>query len=189
MITVNDERVTTPQPYSLVLAGNIAAIRIRLRLKQRDLAERMRALGWSKWSKQSVSELEADKRAIRAEELLALSIALETTVRVLTTAPVGTTAVKLPEGQPVGAQRIVAPDGTFTWDGNRLKVSPSGRPSPATLDALIAEHRREAAEHLREAEELEAYRDYLARGAPGTAAGESAAEDIPVRRPGESPEG
>jgi transcriptional regulator with XRE-family HTH domain len=185
MITVNDERVTTPQPYKQVLAGNVAATRSRMRINQRDLAERMRELGWKKWSKQTVSELEAGNRAIRAEELLALSIALDTTVRALTTAPVGITAVLLPDGRAVGAQRIVTPDGTFSWDGNTLKVSPSARPSPANLDALLAEHRREAAEHLREAEELEVYREYLARGAPGLAAGEGEALDISVQQPGQ----
>jgi transcriptional regulator with XRE-family HTH domain len=179
---VNDDGVTTPQPYAAVLAGNIAAERIRLGLHQSDLAERMQALGWKSWYPQTVSETEAGARAgragraIRAAELLALSIALETTVKVLTTAPPGVTSVLLPSGQPAGATRLVEPDGTFMWDGNKLKVSPSARPSPAILDALISERRREATE-------LEAYRDYLRSGEPGIAAGESAAEDTSVTRP------
>lgn len=162
---------TTAQPYALVLAGNIAAARTRMRLRQSSLAVRMNALGW-KWHPQTVSELEAGRRAIRAEELLALSIALETTVSVLTTAPVGMTAVTLPDGKIVGAQRIVTPDGTFTWDGDRLKTVQAPQPGPL-IDALIAERRRDAAG-------LEALRDELRRQGGGEAGW---AEDIPVRRP------
>jgi transcriptional regulator with XRE-family HTH domain len=172
---VNDQGMITTQTYALVLAGNVAAARTRMRLRQSSLAARMRELGWA-WHPQTVSELEAGRRAIRAEELLALSIALETTVSVLTTAPVGMTAVTLPNGEVVGAQRIVTPDGTFTWDGDRLKVTPSAQPGPL-IDALIAERRRDAAG-------LEALRDELRRRGGGeSGTGDPDAEDIPVRRP------
>src|SRR5258708_26664158 len=99
----------------------------------------MNALGW-KWHPQTVSEIEAGRRAIRAEELLALSIALETTVPVLTAPPPGLAAVTLPGGEPVGAARLTSLDGTFTWDGDRPKITTEAAPGPL-IDALIAERR------------------------------------------------
>jgi transcriptional regulator with XRE-family HTH domain len=185
MTMTEDEHVSAPQPYGLVLAGNVAAARIRLRISQESLAERMRALGLGNWRKQTVSELEAGRRAIRADELLPLSIGLDTTAAVLTTLPVGMTAAALPNGQPVGAYRVITPDQTFAWDGNRLKVAPSTRPDPP-IDALIAERRREG--RALEAAALEAYRDRLHETLPEEPQEEdqqeSGAEDIPVRRPG-----
>lgn len=150
--------MSASQPYGQVLAGNVAAARVRLRISQELLAERMRDLGVGQWRKQTVSELEAGRRAIRADELLPLSIALDTTVPVLTTLPVGVAAVTLPNGVPVGANRVVSNDQTFAWDGNRLKVAPPTRADPL-IDALIAERRREG--KTQEAAALEAYRDQL----------------------------
>jgi hypothetical protein len=142
----------------------------------------MHVLGW-KWAKQTVSEIEAGRRAVRARELLGLALALDTTIVALTSAPVGMMAVVLPNGEPVGAYRITTPDGTFTWDGNRLKISPSARPGPL-IDAAITEKRREAAE-------LEAFRDHLRSGAPGEYApahpGDRGAANIRPYRTGEQP--
>jgi transcriptional regulator with XRE-family HTH domain len=146
-----------PQPYATVLAGNIAAQRTRMRLKQSDLAERMRQQGW-KWFPQTVSEVEAGRRAIRADELLGLAVALETTPPVLVTLPAGMAVVALPSGEPVGASRLITPDQSFVWDGNRLKTAPSTR-SDSLIEALIAERRREG--KTQEAVALEAYRDQL----------------------------
>jgi hypothetical protein len=158
MTMTEDEHVSAPQPYGLVLAGNVAAARTRLRINQGDLAGRMRQLGW-RWVKQTVSEVEAGRRAIRADELLGLALSLYTSIGVLTGAPPGVSAVGLPDGQPVGAQRVATVDGTFTWDGDQLKVTPSAEPGPL-IDALITERRREA-------EVLESYRDQLHRRTGG----------------------
>jgi transcriptional regulator with XRE-family HTH domain len=146
-----------PQPYAKVLAGNVAAQRTRMRLKQSDLAERMRQQGW-KWFPQTVSEMEAGRRAIRADELLGLSIALDTTPLVLVTLPIGMAATALPSGQPVDASRLINPDQMFTWDDNRLKPAASTRPDQL-IDAMIAQRRREG--QTQEAAALEAYRDQL----------------------------
>jgi hypothetical protein len=179
--------VSAPQPYGKELAGNAAAARVRLRISQESVAGRMRALGLGQWRKQTVSEMEAGGRAIRADELLPLSIALETTVPVLTTLPVGVTAATLPNGMPVGANRMVSDDRSFAWDGDKLKAAPSTRADPL-IDALIAEHRRQG--RPLEAAALEGYRDHLREMSSGEAQGEDPqepeAEDIPVRRPGRS---
>ena len=126
---MNDEPVTTPQPYSKLLARNIAAARTRLQLRQSDLAERLRAQG-IRWYPQTVSEAEQGARAIKAVELLPLAVALETTVTVLTSAPPDVATVTLPSGDVIGAQRITRMDGSATWEGDRLRVAPSSRQEP-----------------------------------------------------------
>lgn len=155
---MNDEAVTTPQPYSMLLARNIAVARARLRLRQSDLSERMRAQKVP-WYPQTVSEAEQGNRAIRASELLPLAIALETTVRVLISAPPDVATVTLPSGEVIGAQRITSMDRSTTWEGNQLKVAPSSRQEPL-IESLIAEH-------LTDAESLRAYREELRRQAGG----------------------
>ena len=155
---MNDEPVTTPQPYSKLLARNIATARTRAELRQSDLAERMRALKVP-WYPQTVSEAEQGRRAIKAAELLPLAVALETTVWALTSAPPGMAAVTLPSGEVIGAQRITRIDRSATWEGNQLKVAPLSRQEPL-IESLIAER-------LAEAEVLAAYRDDLRRQAAG----------------------
>jgi 8-oxo-dGTP pyrophosphatase MutT (NUDIX family) len=155
---MNDDLVTTPQPYSKLLARNIAAARSRLQLRQSDLAERLRAQKVP-WYPQTVSEAEQGRRAIKAAELLPLAVALETTVWVLTSAPPDVTAVTLPSGEIIGAQRVTRLDGSTTWEGNQLKVAPSSRQEPL-IETLIAER-------LAEAETLKAFREDL-RNRAGT---------------------
>ena len=158
---VNDDPVTTPQPYSKLLARNIAAARSRLQLRQSDLAERLRALKVS-WYPQTVSEAEQGRRAIKAVELLPLAIALETTVTVLTSPPPEMAAVTLPSGEVIGAQRITRLDGSTTWEGNRLRVAQSATKEPL-IESLIAER-------LAEAETLKAVREELHRPRPAVVA-------------------
>jgi len=155
---MNDERVTTPQPYSKLIARNIVAARTRMGLRQSDLSERLRAQKVP-WYPQTVSEAEQGRRAIRAAELLPLAIALETTVTMLVSAPADLAAVTLPSGEVVGAQRVTRNDGSATWEGNQLKVSPSSRREPL-IESLIAER-------LAEAEQLKAYREELRHQAGG----------------------
>jgi transcriptional regulator with XRE-family HTH domain len=140
-----------PQPYKLVLARNVAAQRTRMQLRQSELAARMRALGWRSFYPQTVSEIEAGSRAIRAEELLGLEVALDTTIKVLTAAPPGVASVELPNGEILSAQRVSDNDFSVTWEDDRPKITPPAEPGPG-IDTLIAERRREVAA-------LEAFRD------------------------------
>ena len=71
--------MATPTTPTTILAGNIAAARVRRRLQQSDLADRMRALGW-KWVRQTVGEVENNNRRLTAEEIFGLAIALEVTI-------------------------------------------------------------------------------------------------------------
>jgi transcriptional regulator with XRE-family HTH domain len=114
-----------PRPFADVITGNIAAARARLRLRQVDLAARMTAQGW-RWVSQIVSEIEQGRRAVRADELLGLALALETTIAALTAAPPDAHAVALPSGQQIPAQRLAVLDDSVTWTkANKPRVSPA----------------------------------------------------------------
>jgi transcriptional regulator with XRE-family HTH domain len=145
---MNDEPVATPQPYAKILAANVAAQRKWVRLRQRELANRMRAQGWP-WYAQTVSELEQGKRVIRADEMLGLAVALETTVPALMTPPPVAAAIVLPSGELVAASRVTEIGNSTAWDGDDLKITPPGS-SASALDTLLAGKRDE----LRRLEEL-----------------------------------
>ena len=65
-----------------IVAANVAAYRKAADppMRQADLASRMRALGHPSWSQATASIVETAQRNISPDELLALAIALETTV-------------------------------------------------------------------------------------------------------------
>lgn len=147
-----------PEQYALILGGNVAAARRRLRLRQSSTAARMGALGWN-WHPQTVSEVEAGRRALRADEVLGVALALETTVAALMSPPLDAPAVATPSGALVSAARIAAIDGTVEWDGDNPKLIPPSRSTPA-LDAITAGKREE----LRRMEE---YVEELRRQAAG----------------------
>lgn len=73
---VNNEGETTP---GTVLAANIRRGRGARALGQSDVAERMGALGFG-WVRQTVSEIERGRRAVTVPELVALAMALSTSV-------------------------------------------------------------------------------------------------------------
>jgi transcriptional regulator with XRE-family HTH domain len=85
-----------------IIAANIRAERGRCRLDQGQLCERMRSLGHTTWHKQTVSEAEHGRRAIRADELFSLAAALETEPAVLLQPPAGVQAAS-PNGLPYAA--------------------------------------------------------------------------------------
>lgn len=63
--------------YDEVVAANITAARARRKLSQRQLGERMEALGYG-WRQQIVAAAENGKRKITIGEIFGLAIALET---------------------------------------------------------------------------------------------------------------
>lgn len=66
--------------YGQILAQNIRAARSRIGIGQDTVAERMRALGYDAWIRQTVSSTERGRRRPVAEEMPGLAIALETSV-------------------------------------------------------------------------------------------------------------
>lgn len=68
---------------SEALAANIRSARARKHLGQADVSERMHALGFSTWTRQTVGCTEKPNRRVTAEEIFALALVLETTVRSL----------------------------------------------------------------------------------------------------------
>lgn len=175
---MNDDRVTMPQSYRDILAGNVAAERARTRLRQESLAQRMRALGWKTWRKQTVSDVEAGKRAIQGDEVLGLALSLQTTVPALMALPFDAAAVALPSGELVAAARITANIGTVEWEGDSPKLTPPAGAPP--LDAQLAGKREE----LRR---LEEYIADLRRRAAGGSQGDDRAREEPAQPQGEHP--
>jgi transcriptional regulator with XRE-family HTH domain len=111
------ERVITQSPGDAV-AANVAAARARRRLGQEDVAARMRALGYSKWVRQTVGDIETGRRRLLAEEVFALAAALKTAVTLLVGA-VETDELVLPSGVTLEAAQMAE------WDGNTPKFPES----------------------------------------------------------------
>lgn len=118
----------TPPTSSEILARNIAAARVRRGLNQASLAARMQGLGY-RWLRQTVSEVEADRRRVTLEEIVGLAYALSTSVRALARPTDDDKLVALPSGAVVAAasvQQLVdgTNDNAVAWDGNTPAVAP-----------------------------------------------------------------
>jgi len=66
-----------------VVADNLRAARARARLKQDDVAERMRSLGFDTWSRATVSEIERRNRGVAVDELVTLAVVFGTPIATL----------------------------------------------------------------------------------------------------------
>jgi transcriptional regulator with XRE-family HTH domain len=122
-------RMATATTPGEILAGNIAAARGRRRLQQSDLADRMRALGW-RWVRQTVGEIENNRRRVSSDELIGLSYALETEVgNLLLPAPGEMRLATLPAGHPVilplQHEMPGGMGGSVLWEGNKPRFSAS----------------------------------------------------------------
>jgi transcriptional regulator with XRE-family HTH domain len=110
--------------YASVLARNLRAARAAAELSQAQVSRRMKALGFSAWVGSTVSLVERGKRTLTAEEIFALSFALETTLaRLVTPAADSPDWITFPAGQGVhvravvGSARGVRAD-AVGWDGD-----------------------------------------------------------------------
>lgn len=92
------------EAYEHVVTRNIAALRVRLDLHQKDLAERMKDLGY-RWRQQTVADIENDKRRVTVGELLGLAHALETDVPSLLLPP-RNYLVTLPSGLEIDSGKV-----------------------------------------------------------------------------------
>lgn len=118
----NDEIIA----YRDALAARLRSVVAGRGLDQGNLAARMKALGYS-WHRQTVSAVFNASRRVTAEEILGLSIALETSISELM-APLTNSArskfVSLPSGAVVAASEVSSsagagmPAGFIRWDGD-----------------------------------------------------------------------
>jgi transcriptional regulator with XRE-family HTH domain len=110
--------------YRQIVGRNISAARGRLRLRQSELAERMRTLGFEVWTQQTVAVSEKATRRVTTEEILGLAVALETSIASLMSGADFDGFIELPNGQLIGAvsvERLAGRgmnDRSVKWAGN-----------------------------------------------------------------------
>ena len=120
-----------PPTYERVVADNITAARARCRLSQREVAERMAALGFE-WRQQIVAAAETARRQLKAAEVLGLAYALETSVGVLMEPSSDVQRITLPSEQIIDAASVVWSvrhfnDREIKWNGNVPQIGPPRR--------------------------------------------------------------
>ena len=119
-----------------VLVPNTRAARARLDLDQGDVHERMRALGFTNWHRPTMGKVERGERRLLAEEIMALAIALETTVSELMLPHDDDAQIVFPSGVKVAGMRLLSNDRSVTWDEkNAPVVSPPQVRDNASLAA------------------------------------------------------
>lgn len=109
----------------------------------------MRHLGW-KWVRQTVGEVENDRRRVTAEEVLGVAIALETSVQRLMTPLWEDKWVELPSGESLRVGAVVSfvtgeQLGDLTrrdvqWYGNALVLAIARPPEVKQLDGSHDDH-------------------------------------------------
>lgn len=111
--------MTSEWTYAQALAAKIEQARAELRLSQRGLGKRMKALGFG-WRQQVVAAVESGERRLLAEELLGLALALETTIQDLLSLSEGDweKPVALPSGETVSPDFVTS----LAWGMDRKAV-------------------------------------------------------------------
>ena len=128
---MHDVDVAETTDYGEIIASNVRAARARRNITQSSLARRMKALGY-RWHFQTVGAVERGERRLAADEVLALSLALETTMDDLWLPPIDGQWVVLPGGQVIGlpANRRLPypPEWASAWDGDESKLTAGPEP-------------------------------------------------------------
>ncbi len=112
-----------PRAYKDVLARDFRAARAALDIGQADVAERMNALGFAEWRRQTVARVEQGKRRLTAEETFALAYALEVGVTRLMSPTEEDRWVAFPNGKVIHAQHGMrrmrgTADDAIRWERN-----------------------------------------------------------------------
>jgi len=108
--------------YDQIVVRNIRAVRARAGLDQAVIVERMRALGFTTWHRQTMGKIErCERRLLGLDELNALAWALEVSLFELLKPPETATLVRFPSGDVIAAHSVAASLGAFddqavTWD-------------------------------------------------------------------------
>jgi transcriptional regulator with XRE-family HTH domain len=98
---------TSDWTYASAVVANITRARTRLRLSQKSLGNRMKALGFG-WRQQIVNAVETGERRLQVDELLGLALALETTLQELLSPSESDreAPVAIPSGETVSADYV-----------------------------------------------------------------------------------
>jgi transcriptional regulator with XRE-family HTH domain len=92
--------------YETVVAHNVKALRGRADLNQDLVAERMRALGYEAWIRQTVANVEKGRRRLTAGEIHALAWALSTTTAALLNPIPDDKIVEFPAGGAISVYSV-----------------------------------------------------------------------------------
>jgi transcriptional regulator with XRE-family HTH domain len=115
--------------YAEVLECNIRVARTRADLTQAQVCDRMQALGFTNWYRQTLARVETGARRVLAEEMLALALALETSLSRLLKADRDDGYISLPGGMTLHTDSVnaAAYDGAISWDGDTPVLNPRRR--------------------------------------------------------------
>lgn len=108
--------------YDEVLGQNLRAARARARLDQAVVVDRMRALGYTTWHRQTMGKIERGDRRLLATEVMALAWVLGASYFELIKPAESVGLVAFPSGAVIAAWSVTASigtynDGSVTWDG------------------------------------------------------------------------
>lgn len=121
-----------PDAYGKILGRNFSGARGRLQLSQAAVSRRMKKLGFE-WHQQTVAAIEKGSRRVTAEEVLALSAVLRTSITALLSPGDEELVVTFPAGQPVSSElvrrsargdRAGMPRWEVRWDDDEPRFPP-----------------------------------------------------------------
>lgn len=117
--------------YDQVLAANLRAARARAGLDQAVIVERMRALGYTTWHRQTMGKIERGDRRLLAGEVMALAWTLGTTMFELMKPAESAGPVEFPSSARIAAHSVAASlaaynDGAIRWNGAEAEVTVTG---------------------------------------------------------------
>lgn len=109
--------------YADVVARNVRATMTRQGLKPANVVTRMRALGYETWHRQTMGKVMRSERRVLSEEMLALALALETSIAALMAPAYDDKIVDLPSGETVSVTSVRLSargfnDGAVRWEGD-----------------------------------------------------------------------
>lgn len=107
--------------YADALARNVRAARARRGLRNADVIERMRSLGYTNWYQQTFSKIQRGERRLMADEIFGLAWALEINMSALLGGDADAIALGGIQiaGYDVTALAYGRNTGAVRWDGNK----------------------------------------------------------------------
>ena len=115
--------------YDEIVAANLRAARARAGLDQAVVVERMRALGYTTWHRQTMGKVERGERRLLVAEVMALAWVLDTNLPALMSTASGDGEVRFPAGDAISARSIALlalahNDRSVTWEDTKPTFTP-----------------------------------------------------------------